>query len=46
MSDPYPFLDNHRTDAHKELAGAIGFAVACMAIVTTGLLAWIKWGGH
>ena len=43
MSDPV--LDYYYGEARKELGAAVGFAVAVMAIVTAGLIAWIKWGG-
>jgi len=31
-------------EARKELGAAIGAALTVMALVTVGLIAWIKWG--
>ena len=44
MSDP--LLAYMRNEARKELGAALGVTLTVMALVTTGLLAWIKWGGH
>lgn len=46
MSDPRDDgYDGWRRDARKELAACVTGSAIVMAIVTLGILAWIKFGG-